>query len=70
MQPLYDVKGAAQLLAVSAWTVRAFIRQGKINPIRIGRLVRIDAKEIQRFIDAAKVKVTEIQESSEKGAAQ
>jgi excisionase family DNA binding protein len=54
MEPLLDVIGAAQVLAVSPWTVRAYIRQGKLQPLRFGRLVRLDAAEIQSFIDAAK----------------
>jgi len=54
MQPLHDVNGAAQLLAISPWTVRAYIRQGKLRPVRIGRLVRIDELELQRFVAEAK----------------
>jgi len=54
MTPLHDVKGAAQLLAVSPWTVRAYIRQGKLHPVRIGRLVRLDEQELQNFVAEAK----------------
>lgn len=54
MNALHDVKSAAQLLAVSPWTVRAYIRQGKLQPIRIGRLVRLEEQEIHRFVAAAK----------------
>jgi len=54
MEPLYEVHKAAKLLAVSPWTVRAYIRQGKLQPIRIGRLVRLEAQELESFIDAAK----------------
>ena len=42
MNQLYDVNAAARQLAVSPWTVRAYIRQGKLHPVRIGRLVRLD----------------------------
>jgi excisionase family DNA binding protein len=55
MNQLYDVKGAALVLAVSPWTIRAFIRQGKLRPVRIGRLVRIDELELQKFIANAKL---------------
>jgi len=41
MKALYDVKAAAQALAVSPWTIRAYIRDGKLKPIRLGRLVRL-----------------------------
>jgi excisionase family DNA binding protein len=35
---------------VSPWTIRAYIRQGKLRPIRIGRLVRLDEEELSRFV--------------------
>jgi excisionase family DNA binding protein len=49
MNQLLTVSSAAELLAISPWTVRAYIRQGKLNPIRIGRLVRLDEVELVRF---------------------
>jgi excisionase family DNA binding protein len=52
---LYDVKGAAELLAISPWTVRAYIRDGKLRPIRVGRLVRLEEQELERFVASAKV---------------
>lgn len=54
MKPLYDIKAAAQLLAVSPWTVRAYIRDGKLQPVRLGRLVRLDEEELQKFVADAK----------------
>jgi excisionase family DNA binding protein len=54
MNQLYDVKGAAQVLAVSPWTIRAYIRQGKLNAVRIGRLVRLDPDDLERFVSNAK----------------
>jgi excisionase family DNA binding protein len=54
MKALHDVKGAAQLLAVSPWTIRAYIRQGKLQPVRLGRLVRLDEEELNKFIAGAK----------------
>jgi excisionase family DNA binding protein len=51
MKPLLDVKGAAEALAVSTWTIRAYIRDGKLQPVRIGRLVRIDEGELERFVN-------------------
>jgi excisionase family DNA binding protein len=53
MKALYDVKGAAQVLAISPWTVRAYIRDGKLKPVRIGRLVRLQEEELERFLNAA-----------------
>ena len=70
MEPLLDVFGAAQVLAVSPWTVRAYIRQGKLPALRIGRLVRLDAAEIQSFINGAKANSSEAQKSTDKGEIQ
>jgi excisionase family DNA binding protein len=52
---LYDVKGAAQVLAVSPWTIRAYIREGKLCPIRMGRLIRLEEQELERFVVSARV---------------
>jgi len=54
MNQLYDVKAAARQLAVSPWSVRAYIRQGKLRPVRIGRLVRLDEAELERFVASNK----------------
>jgi len=54
MKQLYDVNAAARQLAVSPWTVRAYIRQGKLHPVRIGRLVRLDEEELTKFISGSK----------------
>jgi excisionase family DNA binding protein len=54
MYPLYDVKTAAHFLAVSPWTVRAYIRDGKLRPVRFGRLVRLESEELLRFVAHAK----------------
>jgi excisionase family DNA binding protein len=51
---LYDVKRVAQQLSLSPWTIRAYIRSGKLRPVRIGRLVRLDEKEIADFVANSK----------------
>ena len=51
---LYDVFTAAQRLAVSPWTIRAYIRNGKLRPVRIGRLVRLEGQELERFVASGK----------------
>ena len=51
---LYDVNRAAQMLAVSTWTVRAYIHQGRLRAVRIGRLVRLEVQELERFIASLK----------------
>lgn len=51
---LLDVKQAAEVLRVSEWTIRAWVRAKKLKPVRLGRLVRLDEQELQEFIGAAK----------------
>ena len=58
MNPLHDVRSAAQLLAISPWTVRAYIRQGKLVPVRIGRLVRLEEEELARFTNQEQVRLS------------
>ena len=55
MKALLNIKSAAKLLAVSTWTVRAYIRQGKLHPVRIGRLIRLDEEELSRFVASSKI---------------
>ncbi len=47
---LYDVKSAARILCISPWTVRAYVRQGKLRPVRLGRRVLFEETELARFI--------------------
>ena len=50
MKPLYDVNSAARLLSVSHWTVRAYIRDGKLRPVRLGRRVLLAENELERLV--------------------
>jgi excisionase family DNA binding protein len=65
LKQLYDVRAAALLLAVSPWTIRAYVRQGRLRPVRLGRLVRFDDEDLQRFVDEAKGEVSAESESME-----
>ncbi len=58
MNKLLDLKGAAALLGVSPWTLRAFVAKGQIVPVRIGRRVLLEEAEIERFIAECKQKST------------
>lgn len=51
---LWNVEQAAAALAISPWTIRAYIRQGRIKPVRIGRRVLFEPDECQRFLKACK----------------
>lgn len=54
--PEWLVAGAAGALAVSTRTVRRYIADGQLEPVRHGRkTLRIKANSIQRFVDATPV---------------
>jgi len=57
MTPLMDLKEAARLLGLSIWTVRVYVKAGKLNPVRFGRRVLLEEKELERFIEQSKAYV-------------
>jgi len=62
MEPLKSIEEAAETLALSPWTVRAYVRQGRIRPVRIGRRVLIELSEIRRVIEEGRVTGTGAQD--------
>jgi excisionase family DNA binding protein len=50
MEPLHDIKSAARQLSLSTWGVRYLISRGRLRPVRIGRLVRLEDEELRRFV--------------------
>ena len=40
----------ADRLSISRWTVYAWIAEGRIRSVKIGRLVRIPASEVDRLV--------------------
>ena len=52
MKKLLSVLATAELLSISPWTVRSYIKQGKLRPVRIGRRVLLQQEEIQRFVES------------------
>jgi excisionase family DNA binding protein len=51
---LLTLLAVARLLSVSPHTVRAFVRQGKLRPVRICRRLLFHPDEITRFLAEAK----------------
>lgn len=49
---LLTVREVADTLKVNLMTVYRWIREGRIEQIKIGRSVRIDEKELERFVKA------------------
>ena len=54
MKQLFDINAAAQVLSISPWTVRSYIRTGSIRPLRIGRRVLLEESELERFVSEAR----------------
>jgi len=61
MNALMSIEKAAELLSISKWTVRDYIRSGKLRPVRLGRRVLLSESELERL-------VTESQQPREAGA--
>lgn len=51
MEGLLTVNQAAELLAISPWTVRKYIHSKRLNIVRIGRRVLIEPAELRRIIE-------------------
>lgn len=63
MKPLKSVEEAAGLLGISPWTVRSYVRDGKLRPVRLGRRVLLEEAELERFIERSKrVQEAQLQE--------
>jgi excisionase family DNA binding protein len=50
MKALKSIEQAAGLLGISKWTVRSYIKAGKLKPVRLGRRVLLGEDELERFI--------------------
>ena len=50
-QLAFGLRQAAEALGLSHWTLRAWVRQGKVQAVRLGRRVLIEPSELQRLIE-------------------
>jgi len=50
MLPLKNIDQTAETLGISPWTVRSYIKTGKLKPVRLGRRVLIEEAELERFV--------------------
>ena len=55
MEALIPVDKAAELLGISPWTVRAYIRDRKLRAVHIGRRVLIEQSELRKFVEQARL---------------
>ena len=51
------LREAAELIGLSHWTLRQYIRDGKLKAVRIGRRVLIEPSELQRLIEQGRTGV-------------
>jgi excisionase family DNA binding protein len=49
-----DIRQAAHALSIRPWTIRRYIKDGKLKPVRIGKRVLIEPSELQRLIEAGR----------------
>jgi excisionase family DNA binding protein len=54
MKRLHGVKEAAEILGISIYTVRSYIRQSKMTAVRIGRRVLLEESELERLVARSK----------------
>jgi excisionase family DNA binding protein len=53
---LYSVQEVANLLGVHAETVRRLIHSGGLNAVRVGRVLRVEEDELERYLNRQRVK--------------
>lgn len=51
---LWNVNEAGTALGLSPWTIRRYISDGKLRPVRIGRRVLVEPSECRRLRDAGR----------------
>jgi excisionase family DNA binding protein len=57
---LYTVRDVANRLGVHPETVRRLIHDGRLDAVRIGRVLRVDADSLQGFLLNQRVKPTRV----------
>ena len=48
------LRQAAELTGLSHWTLRQYIRKGRLQAVRIGRRVLVEPAELERLIAAGR----------------
>ena len=61
---LVSIKDAATILAISPWTVRAWITQGKITSAKLGTRRLIPESEINRLLTDAITQRTAVKDAA------
>lgn len=51
---LIGVRQAADAVGLSHWTIRQYIRAGKIRAVRIGKRILVEPEELERLVNAGR----------------
>lgn len=58
------IRDAAKAVGLSVWTLRSWIRRGKLRCVRLGRRVMVEPGELERLVEAGRSgSATEVTES-------
>ena len=49
------VKEAAEAVGLSHWTIRKFIREGKLRSVRLGKRVLVEPSELERLVEQGRL---------------
>ena len=53
---LYTVRDVAVRLGVHPETIRRLIHEGRLDAVRVGRLLRVSASDVDEFLERQRVK--------------
>jgi len=53
------LRQAAEAVGLSHWTLRSYVRQGKIRAVKIGRRILIEPAELQRLVEDGRKAATQ-----------
>ena len=48
------IRDAAKAVGLSVWTLRGWIRHGKLRCVRLGRRVMVEPGELKRLVEAGR----------------
>jgi excisionase family DNA binding protein len=66
MEPLVvDIQEAARLTSLSPYTIRAYIKNGRLASVRVGRRVLIEPREIARLIEKGRTQASTATENGD-----
>jgi excisionase family DNA binding protein len=54
--PLFSVRQVADTLGVHPETIRRLIHDGRLDAVRVGRVLRIDRAAVSAFVDRQRIK--------------